>query len=438
MKTFAFRIVFCSAVIVALSSMPSHARGFGGFRGGGARVGGGGGGFGAFHSESFGGYRGGGSYSSSRSGSGYRGFNSAGYSGSYDRSWSGDHGGSVSVSGTRGAYRGPGGGWAAGGTRDVTAEGPGGRTYSSESQRGAAGGPWGNTVAGGSRTATASGRYGTVSGGSRWGAAEGAYGGVAAGTRWGAAGTARFPSDVGLSRYSSVAAGGFVHSTAYWPRNTMVARAGYVRGGFVHYNGFTAGWYAGHPVAWCPSAWTVNSAAAWAYVGWNALSSLWRVTAPPVYYDYGNTIVYQNNSVIVNGETKATAEDYAAQATTIAQNGRAAQPPAQAEWHSLGVFAIVQGDEKTSNNIFQLAVDGSGTIRGNYCDAIMDTTTPVYGSVDKLTQRAAWSTGDNKETVFETGIYNLTKDETPVLVHFGKDRTQQWMLVRLKKPSGNE
>ena len=39
------------------------------------------------------------------------------------------------------------------------------------------------------------------------------------------------------------------------------------------------------------------------------------------------------------------------------------------------------------------------------------------------------------DRVFETGIYNLTKDETPVLVHFGKERTQQWLLVRMQKPA---
>ncbi len=33
----------------------------------------------------------------------------------------------------------------------------------------------------------------------------------------------------------------------------------------------------------------------------------------------------------------------------------------------------------------------------------------------------------------ETGIYNLTQDETPLLVHFGKDRTEQWLLVRLNQ-----
>ena len=34
----------------------------------------------------------------------------------------------------------------------------------------------------------------------------------------------------------------------------------------------------------------------------------------------------------------------------------------------------------------------------------------------------------------ETGLYNLTQDEAPALIHIGKDKTQQWMLVRLKQP----
>jgi hypothetical protein len=51
--------------------------------------------------------------------------------------------------------------------------------------------------------------------------------------------------------------------------------------------------------------------------------------------------------------------------------------------------------------------------------------------VDKKTQRAAWTIGDNKDNVMETGFYNLTKDEAPMLVHFGKDKTEQWLLVRM-------
>ncbi len=34
----------------------------------------------------------------------------------------------------------------------------------------------------------------------------------------------------------------------------------------------------------------------------------------------------------------------------------------------------------------------------------------------------------------ETGAYNLTKDEAPCLIHLGSERTERWLLVRLKQP----
>ena len=34
----------------------------------------------------------------------------------------------------------------------------------------------------------------------------------------------------------------------------------------------------------------------------------------------------------------------------------------------------------------------------------------------------------------DTGMYNLTKEETEMLIHFNKDSTQQWSLVRLEAP----
>jgi hypothetical protein len=54
--------------------------------------------------------------------------------------------------------------------------------------------------------------------------------------------------------------------------------------------------------------------------------------------------------------------------------------------------------------------------------------------VDRRTQRAAWIIGENKDTVYETGVGNLSQPETTMLVHAGKDRTQQWTLVRLEQP----
>src|SRR5262249_28828349 len=127
-------------------------------------------------------------------------------------------------------------------------------------------------------------------------------------------------------------------------------------------------------------------------------------------------------------------EEYATQATAIAETGEKAQVSEKEEWVSLGVFGMVQGDEKDANKIFQLAVNKDGILRGTYYDAISDMEFPVTGSVDKKTQRAAWVVADRKDTVYETAIGNLTEAETTMLVHFGKDRTQQWTLVRLEPP----
>ena len=48
--------------------------------------------------------------------------------------------------------------------------------------------------------------------------------------------------------------------------------------------------------------------------------------------------------------------------------------------------------------------------------------------------------GTDITTVYDTGLYNLTKNESLILVHSGPKTTQQEILVRLKKPpapSGN-
>ncbi len=98
---------------------------------------------------------------------------------------------------------------------------------------------------------------------------------------------------------------------------------------------------------------------------------------------------------------------------------------------NLGVFGMVQGDETTANQIIQLTINKQGVIGGEYYNATTDTTEPLVGSVDKKSQRAAWTVGDNKKVVYEAGIANLTKPETTMLIHYGPDRTQQWTLVRI-------
>ena len=101
-----------------------------------------------------------------------------------------------------------------------------------------------------------------------------------------------------------------------------------------------------------------------------------------------------------------------------------------------GVFALSREENDDSNMVLQLAVNKEGVIQGTYYNTSTETERPVKGMVDKKTQRAAWTFADGKNTdiIMETGLYNLTKDDTQVFVHFGEDKTQRWWLVRLEEP----
>ncbi len=220
-----------------------------------------------------------------------------------------------------------------------------------------------------------------------------------------------------------------------------IVRAGqlpYYRGGY-----FTASWYRSYPGAWFPGKWAAVTA--WTAASVAAVSNLFYGggssdgggggggEAAPMEYDYGSSVVYQDDGVYVNGENVGTEEQYAQQATAIADAGRDdTKAPKDDDWLSLGIFAMVQGEETTSNNIFQLAVNKAGMIRGNYYNALTDTTEPVYGSVDKKTQRAAWTVGDKKTPIYEAGIINLTKEDTTMMVHYAKGPSQQFTLFHLK------
>jgi hypothetical protein len=41
---------------------------------------------------------------------------------------------------------------------------------------------------------------------------------------------------------------------------------------------------------------------------------------------------------------------------------------------------MVQGEETTAYNLFQLAINKEGILRGNYYNALTDSTEPVYTS----------------------------------------------------------
>jgi hypothetical protein len=315
--------------------------------------------------------------------------------------------------GSVGGVRGPEGYGAVGGRSVGATSGPYGSGVTA-SRGGAALGP-GGAVAGGTRVGTATGPAGrTVTGASHWNAASSPYGASASASR------------------GVAVAGAGGHYTAYRSGAALRTQAGYVRTGFRGYNYFNAGWYTAHPGAWRAAAW--NPATYWRWAPYTTAAVFAGWPAVPVVYDYGSNVVYEDNRVFYNGEPIATTEEYATQALDLAATGQAAQPAPMEDWQSVGVFAMVQAEEKDANNIFQIAVNKDGVIRGNYYNSLTDVTMPIYGAVDPNTQRAAWAIGDKKETVFETGVGNLWQSETSMLVHLGKDRTQQWTLVRLEQP----
>jgi uncharacterized protein (TIGR03000 family) len=349
----------------------------------------------------------------------------------------GGYRGGAAASGYRGGYAAGGyrGGAAAGGYRGGYSGG-GYRAGGAEVYRGVPTGAYGRWIVGGSG-GVPMGAYG------RWlvGADGGARIGASGGARTGAVGRsgdhAAVATDFGFGHVAAAAGGrGYVaagHSTRGYSGGVLAARGTAVRGEFHHHGAFNSAWWRAHRGAWQPFGW--NAALAWGWADWAALTSWFGVSAPPVYYDYGNTIVYTGDQVYVDGQPGPTAAVYYQEAADLAQSAPPAAPKENKDeaWKPLGIFALVQGDQSDPSAVFQLAVNKTGIIRGNYYNVFTDTTLPVRGAVDKKTQRASWIVGDQKTTVYDTGIYNLTKEESPLLIHFGKERTQEWLLVRVEE-----
>ncbi|MEK6247888.1 MAG: hypothetical protein N2C12_06890 [Planctomycetales bacterium] len=235
-----------------------------------------------------------------------------------------------------------------------------------------------------------------------------------------------------LNRYVGGFAGGFQHVAS----STRYTHAAGVRGNFHDYWLYRPSWYRGHPGVWYAAGW--RAGAVWEAATWASACAWLGCGGDPFYYDYGNNVIYQNNVVYVNGQDAGSANEYYQQAQDLADTGAEAETSKDGQWLPLGVFALTQSGQSSSSSTIQLAVNKKGIIRGNYTNTISGTTTPIKGSVDKKTQRAAWTVGDNTTTVFETGLDNLTKDEAPALVHFGDKRTQQWLLVRLNDKDNNQ
>jgi hypothetical protein len=178
-----------------------------------------------------------------------------------------------------------------------------------------------------------------------------------------------------------------------------------------------------HHYWWRPMTWEI-------FVTWMPV-----VWAPPVYFDYGVNVVYRDNYVYVNDVPVAPAPEYASQAQELA---RVTPPPEpkKIEWMPLGTFALADTkDARNADLVLQLAISKEGLISGICFNRTNDKVVAVEGRVDPATQRVAIRFPEDDDFVLETGIYNLTQDQAPALMHVGTQRTQHWFLVRLEQPA---
>lgn len=246
-------------------------------------------------------------------------------------------------------------------------------------------------------------------------------------------------------------------------------RNGYGYGGHPYANGYAHGYangnwhggYWGYPGAWGCAGW--SEATAWTCMGLSSLNTFLGMGMMGMAMSGGGNsqpsttnITYQGDTVYNNGQPVGSSQDYYNQAQQLASQSysqgygqgmmdTATGAPsangggnsAQGQWQPLGVFALAQPGQTSSQMLLQLAINKDGTVRGNYLNQLTNETSQVYGSLDKKNQRVSWTIGQNNQTVFDTTLPDLTKDDSQVLVHYGPSSTQTMALIRLPQPKGS-
>jgi hypothetical protein len=181
-------------------------------------------------------------------------------------------------------------------------------------------------------------------------------------------------------------------------------------------------WAITRPFRWA----TWDGVTGWVDYGWTE----------PAYYEYGDNVYYEDNSVYYGDEVVATGEEYAQQAEAIIASAPEVVPE-DAEWMSLGVFALTPDGQASGPDptlFLQLSISKEGVIAGILHDSTSDTDQTIEGMVDKTSQRCAWNVVGKPRPIMEAGIFNLTNDTAPALIHFEDGQTQQWLMARLDEP----
>lgn len=165
------------------------------------------------------------------------------------------------------------------------------------------------------------------------------------------------------------------------------------------------------------------------------------VWAEPIFYDFGpgGNVVLTDNRVFISGVDVGSADEFAQSAgelATVAPPQDEAEQDA-ADWEPLGTFAVsISEEEGEPTRFVQLAINTDGIVSGTFFNTQTEVSQAVLGQVDFDTQRVAVRLGEDDDLVIETGLYNLTLDEVPVMLHYGTYATEFSLLIRMEEPDG--
>lgn len=219
-----------------------------------------------------------------------------------------------------------------------------------------------------------------------------------------------------------------------------------------HYHWFNHNWWNNHPYnhgwwnyrnGFANHSWRYWwGAPAWGgFAGWFGGGN-W---GEPIYYDYGTggNVEYRDNNVYVNDQSVGTAEEFAQSAADLATvpepTDEVSADADDSDWMPLGTFSLSANEHDSKpSKVLQLAINREGIISGTMFYPATDKALAVQGRVDKESQRVALRVANHPRMVIETGLYNLTQEETPVLVHFGPNQVERDLLVRLKAPQDDQ
>ena len=104
-----------------------------------------------------------------------------------------------------------------------------------------------------------------------------------------------------------------------------------------------------------------------------------------------------------------------------------------------GVFSLCDSKDGDPTIFLQLAISREGIVAGSYANTQTNENLSVQGGADRESTRIAFTVGSHDDVVVETGLYNVTEEQSSAMIHYAGTR-QNWLLVRtlLLQPQGQQ